>query len=80
MAAVTAPARGSLLGKISGVFAARARSRGRGASKVAAFVGDHVTTVAALAAADTGLWHLGPVEGWVAVGVSLLIAEFKVRG
>jgi hypothetical protein len=78
LAAVTAPSRGSLLGKVAASFQARAKVRGK-VSKAAYVISDHVGTFAALAAADVGMWHLGPVWGWVSTGVAILIAESKVR-
>jgi hypothetical protein len=33
-----------------------------------------------LAAIDVGLFHAGTVAGWIAVGVSLLVADFQLRG
>lgn len=80
MAAASVPLTGrSLLGKVALVAQARAVAR-RGTSRLAAFVVDHVGTVAALAAADTGLFHIGPAQGWIGLGVALVIAEFKVHG
>jgi len=35
---------------------------------------------AGMAAVDVGMFHLGVVAGWVAVGVSLLLADFKIQG
>jgi hypothetical protein len=78
VAAVSAPSGRSLLGRVAGVASARARVKGR-SSRLAAFIGENVLTVAAMAAADTGLWHLGPVAGWLSVGVSLLIIDFKLQ-
>lgn len=37
-------------------------------------------TFAAMAAIDTGMFHLGIAAGWVSVGVSLLLADFKIQG
>jgi hypothetical protein len=37
-------------------------------------------TFAALAAVDVGMFHLGFVAGWVSVGVSLFLADFKIQG
>ena len=79
MVATPVPAGRSLLGKIAVSAQLRARARGK-SSRVAAFVGEHVMTVAAMAAVDTGMWHLGPVAGWVSVAVSLLIIDFKLQG
>ena len=79
MAATAVPSGRSLLGKVAVSAAARAAGKRR-ASKLAAVMGDHVTTFAALAAADVGLWHVGDVAGWLGLAAGLLIAEFKVRG
>lgn len=79
MAAVTAPPRGSLLGKVAASLHARAGARGS-ASKAAAFIADHSGTAAALGLIDTGLWHVSPVAGWIGTGVAVLVLEFKVRG
>jgi hypothetical protein len=80
MAAVTAPSgRRSLLGMALDAVAARGRRKGR-ASKLAAAAREHVMTFAGLAAVDVGMFHLGTVQGWVAVGVSLLLADFKIQG
>lgn len=80
MAAVTAPSgRRSLLGMALGAVQGRARRKGR-TSRVAAAVSEHAMTFAAMAAIDTGMFHLGFVAGWVAVGVSLLLADFKIQG
>lgn len=79
VAAVTVPSgRRSLLGMALGVFQARAKAKGR-TSRVAAAVQEHVMTFAAMAAIDVGMFHLGPVAGWVAVGVSLLLLDFKIQ-
>ena len=37
-------------------------------------------TFAAMCAIDVGMFHLGVVAGWVSVGVSLLLADFKIQG
>jgi hypothetical protein len=58
---------------------ARARRKGR-PSKVAALVSDHALTVAAMAAVDVAMFHLGFAQGWAAVGVSLLLADYKITG
>lgn len=80
MSAVTAPgARRSLLGMVLGAVAARARRKGR-VPKLAAAVSEHAMTFAGLAAVDVGMFHLGAVQGWVAVGVSVLLADFKIQG
>lgn len=79
MAAVTAPSGRSLLGKIAGLAGQRAAGKRR-TSRVAAFIGEHALTMVALGFADTGMWHLGPVAGWIATAVSVLVADFKLQG
>ena len=79
MAAVTAGSgRRSLIGMALGAVQARARAKNR-SSRLAAFVQDNVLTVAGMAAVDVGMFHLGIVAGWVAVGVSLLLIDFKLQ-
>lgn len=78
-------ARRSLLAKVASALAARKRGRARpGApgrlAALAALARQHVVTVAALASVDTGAFHGGLVAGWVVTGVSLLVADFAVRG
>lgn len=81
MAAVSAPAPTgrSLIGKVVLVLSARSRARTGHASKAAAFIADHIGTMAALAAGDTGMFHIGRPEGWIGLCVAIVIAEFKVR-
>lgn len=87
MAAVTAPAGRSLLGKMTLTFQARSRARSGRPSRAAVFlagVREHVVTVAALAAADFGAFqvhvpHLGSAPGWVTLCASLLLLDFSVR-
>ena len=81
MAAVSVPkpTGRSLLGKLAVSLEARARAK-RGTSRLAVFVVDHVGTAAALAAGDTGMFHIGPAQGWIGLAVAIVIAEFKVRG
>lgn len=88
MAAVTAPAGGSLLGKVRAVAASRRAVRGARPSAAAVFLAkarEHVVTLAALASMDLGAFQvhvpwLGASPGWAAVGASLLLADFAVRG
>ena len=63
-----------------GAVQARAQARGRGPSRVAAAVQQHVMTFAAMTAVDVGMFHLGTVAGWVGLGVSILLADFKIQG
>lgn len=58
----------------------RARARTGRPSRVAAAVQQHVMTFAGLAAIDVGMFHLSAAVGWVAVGVSVLLADFKIQG
>ena len=74
------PSRRSLLGKTAAYVAARKRTRSARAAAVAAAVREHVVTVAALVSADLGAFHWGPGAGGLAVGASLLAADFAVRG
>ena len=71
--------RRSLLGMALGAVQARARVKDR-TSRLAAVVQENVLTVAGMAAVDVGMFHLGTVQGWVAVGVSLLAFDFQLRG
>lgn len=80
MAAASTPLTGrSLLGRLGVALQGRARLKG-GTSKAAAFVADHSGTMTALGLIDTGLWHVNPVAGWIGAGVSVLVAELKIRG
>jgi hypothetical protein len=47
---------------------------------VVAVAREHVVTFAALVSVDIGAFHGGPVAGWVVTGLSLLAADFAVRG
>ena len=70
----------SLLGKLSSAVAARRPSR---SARVAAFVArarEHVVTVAALVSVDLGAFHWGGGVGWIVTGLSMLAADFAVRG
>lgn len=88
VAAVPVPSGRSLLGKASDALAGRRASRGRRPSALAAFAAvarEHVVTFAALASFDLGAFqvhvpHLGSAPGLLAVCVSLLAADFAVRG
>jgi hypothetical protein len=79
LAAVTAPRRGSLLGKVVSALHARSAKRSGEPSRVAAFIADHTGTIAALGFADTAAWIHGLTYGLIATGVCILVAEFKVR-
>jgi hypothetical protein len=80
VAAVTAGVRRSLLGKTAAYVAARKRSKNARMAAVAAVVREHVVTVAVLVSVDLGAFHWGPGVGWIVTGVSLLAADFAVRG
>lgn len=80
LATVPMAGRRSLLGAALGAVAARSRARAGRVSRVAAALGQNVMTFAGLAAVDVGMFHLGTVAGWVSVGVSLLLADFKIQG
>lgn len=82
-AALPRPRRRSLIGKASAAVAARRSARTGRPGKLAAFAAvarQHVVTAAALASADFGAFHAGPVAGWVSLGVSLLVLDFAVTG
>ena len=80
MTTLAAPSRRSLLGKTAAYVAARKRSKSARAAAVLSAVREHVVTVAALVSVDLGAFHWGPGFGWLAVGASLLAADFAVRG
>ena len=80
MAAVTAPAGHSLIGKVVSALSARSRAKTGRPSKVAAFVGDHIGTMAMLGFADAAAWIHGDTWGLIATAACIAIAEFKVRG
>jgi len=80
MTALTAPSRRSLLGKTAAYVAARRSARSARAAAALAVVREHVVTVAALVSVDLGAFHWGPGVGFLAVGASLLAADFAVRG
>lgn len=80
MTAASVPSGRSLIGKVAGVFTARAKARNGRPSKVAAAIRDHTGTITALGFADTAAWHAGMTWGLVATAVCVLVAEFKVRG
>lgn len=80
MAAVPAGARRSLIGHVLSALDARSQARQRKPSRLVAAVRENVMTFAGLAAVNVGMFHLGTVAGWVAVGVSLFLADFKIQG
>lgn len=70
----------SLIGKFSGLLAARAKARNGRPSRVAGFLADHTGTLSALGFADAACWHWGHPAGLIGTAVCVLVAEFKVRG
>jgi hypothetical protein len=80
LAAVPLGARRSLLGQVLGALHGRSKARTGRPSRLAAAVQAHAMTFAALAAVDVGMFHLGVTAGWVSVGVSLFLADFKIQG
>ena len=71
----------SLLGKLALALQARAAAKGeQKPSRLAAFIADHTGTLSALGLIDAGLWHSSPVAGWIGTGVTVLVAELKIRG
>lgn len=82
---MTAPGvRRSLLGKVTAALSSRKRSKPARMAAIAAKAREHVVTMAALGSFDMGAfhvpWHLGQACGWIAICVSLLAADFAVRG
>ena len=85
MAAVTAGKPSTLVGQILALLVAL--NRPRSGKKARAFAArfavaarEHVTTVAAFTAIDLGAFQASVVAGWIVLGVSLLLVEYKVRG
>jgi hypothetical protein len=79
MTAMTMPARPrSLLGKAITVAGRSAKARRRIAAAAAA-VREHVTTIAAFASLDYGVFQLSHPAAWIAAAPLLLLAEWKVR-
>ncbi len=85
MTAVPARRPVTLLGQILALLAVLNRPRdGRKAKVLAARMAvaarEHVTTAAAFASIDLGCFRASAVAGWIALGVSLLLLDYKVRG
>jgi len=83
VAVATAPGRGragsrSLLGSVIAACQRSPRVRKR-VTAVAAAVREHVTTVAAFAAVDYGVFTASHVAGWIVSGCLLLVLEWKIR-
>lgn len=74
-----AAATGSLLSHVRVRLQQRAALRQK-TSRVARVIGDHAATLAALGFADTAMWHLGTVWGFLGTAVAIIVAEDKVRG
>lgn len=80
MTAVTAvPGRGSLISRVIAACTSTPRSRRRAAA-IASVVVDNMTTVAAFAAVDYGVFLASHVAGWIVAGVLSLALEWKIRG
>ena len=79
MAAVPADGR-SLIGNAVRALNNRSASRTGRPSRLASAVKQHVMTFAGLAAVTVGMFQIGPVAGWCAAGVSVLLADFKIQG
>lgn len=85
MTSVAARRPATLIGQLLALLAALIRPRdGRRAralaGRIAAAAREHVTTVAAFASIDLGCFRASMVAGWIALGVSLLLVEWKIRG
>ena len=86
MASVAAGKRpATLVGQVLALLVALNRPRdGRKAkawaARLAVAAREHLTTFAAFAAIDFGCFQASHVAGWIVLGVSLLLAEYKVRG
>lgn len=86
VASVTAGKKPStLIGQVLALLAVL--NRPRDGQKVKAFAvkavaaaREHVTTVVAFASIDLGCFRASAVAGWIVLGVSLLIIEWKIRG
>ena len=76
------PGRRSFIGKLGSAVAARARARGKPSklTAVLAAAREHMTTAAAFAAGDVGMFHWGITPGCIALMVSLLALDFAVTG
>jgi hypothetical protein len=88
VAAVSVSPGRSLFGKARGALTALRPARPRRPAVLAAVMAkarEHVVTAAALGAFDLGAFqvhipHLGAAPGWAALGISLLLLDFAVRG
>ena len=85
MAAVTAGKPSTLVGQILALLVALNRPRSGKkakafAARMAVAAREHVTTVAAFTAIDLGAFQASAVAGWIVLGLSLLLLEWKIRG
>lgn len=85
MAAVPAGRPATLAGQILALLAVLNRPRDGAKAKavalrVAGAAREHVTTVAAFASIDLGCFRASAVAGWIVLGVSLLLLEWKICG
>jgi hypothetical protein len=72
---------GQLTALLAGLFRPRDGRKARAwAGRIAVAVREHVTTAAAFASIDLGCFRASLVAGWIALGVSLLLLEWKIRG
>jgi hypothetical protein len=77
-----APARPrTLIGQIGALRVPRPGKRTRSiAARVATAAREHLATLCSLAAIDLGAFEASHPAGWIVTGVSVLVAEWKVRG
>ena len=81
MAAVTAARPRTLLGQLAALRRPQAGRKTKTiAVKAAIAAREHLTTIVALAALDLGAFEAWHPAGWIVGGVSLLVAEWKIRG
>jgi hypothetical protein len=69
--------RRSLLGRLNAA-AGNGRLR-RGAIAVLAAAREHLPTLAAFGAVDYGAFRAATAAGWIVTGVTVLLADWKVR-
>jgi hypothetical protein len=69
----------SLLGKVIESLGRSAKARRR-VAVVASAVRDNVTTVAAFAACDYGVYQLSHAAAWITAAPLLMLLEWKARG
>jgi hypothetical protein len=79
--ATVAARRPTLLGQLAALRKPRAGRRSKTlAAKLAIAAREHLTTVCALAAIDLGAFEACHPAGFIVGGLSLLVAEWKIRG